>query len=72
VPPTGAPARPHPNGGIAIGGRHLCAGSGSRRTPDTGSYDHEKRGEGGDKVRDGKFEFVITKITHRKTAGQSA
>jgi hypothetical protein len=23
----------------------------------------------GDKVRDGKFEFVITKITHRKTAG---
>jgi hypothetical protein len=23
----------------------------------------------GDKVRDGKFEFVITKVTHRKTAG---
>ena len=30
-----------------MGGRHLGAGSGSHRTPDTGSYDHEKRGEGG-------------------------
>ena len=30
VPPTGTPASPHPNGGIAMGGRHLCADSGAR------------------------------------------
>ena len=32
--------------GRHLGGRHLCAGSGSRRTPDAGSYNHEKRCEG--------------------------
>jgi hypothetical protein len=55
-------------GGGGGGGGGSAAGSSSAAAPPSSAASQPGIG---DKVRDGKFEFVITKITHAKTVGPS-